>query len=90
MYRFVGRTCCTIDVLLMIVASMALDYHYDKPTFRWIVCYVLFLCKVGSMRFVLRLDVIKQLRRVSSVVRTLLNQAAAAAMAGEGKVTRAR
>ena len=38
----------------------------------------------------MRLDVIKQLRRVSSVVRTLLNQVAAAAMAGDGKVTRAR
>jgi hypothetical protein len=69
---------------------MLLDYHYDKHTVHWILCLDRCLCKVGYMRFVVRLDVIKQLRRVSSVVRTLLNQAAAAAMAGDGKVTRAR
>jgi len=33
MNRLVGKLCCTVDVSLMIMASMPLDYYYDKLTF---------------------------------------------------------
>ena len=33
MNHLIGEVCCTIDVLLMIMTNMLLDYHYDKLTF---------------------------------------------------------